>query len=123
MSLVDLNSITGTRHRRAGTRWYQRLNPGLTLAWAVMILVILWALVPGWFTDWSSTEGVAGAQRLAPQAGHWLGTDQLGRDVYARIVWGASHSLSGALVAVALGLTVGTLLGVTAGSLAGVARA
>ncbi|WP_456311397.1 ABC transporter permease [Serratia proteamaculans] len=119
MSLVDLNSITGTRHRRAGNGWYQRLNPGLTLAWAVMILVILWALVPGWFTDWSSTEGVAGAQRLAPQAGHWLGTDQLGRDVYARIVWGASHSLSGALVAVALGLTVGTLLGVAAGSLGG----
>jgi len=119
MSLVDLNSISGTRHRRAGSGWYQRLNPGLTLAWAVMILVILWALVPGWFTDWSSTEGVAGAQRLAPQAGHWLGTDQLGRDVYVRIVWGASHSLSGALVAVALGLTVGTLLGVTAGSLGG----
>jgi len=119
MSLVDLNSITGTRHRRAGSGWYQRLNPGLTLAWAVMLLVILWALVPGWFTDWSSTEGVAGAQRLAPQTGHSLGTDQLGRDVYARIVWGASHSLSGALVAVALGLTVGTLLGVAAGSLGG----
>ncbi|WP_455821329.1 ABC transporter permease [Pseudomonas cerasi] len=119
MSLMDLNSLTEARHRRAGRGWYQHLNPGLTLAWAVMILVILWALVPGWFTDWSSTEGITGAQRLAPQAGHWLGTDQLGRDVYARIVWGASHSLSGALVAVALGLTVGTLLGVTAGSLGG----
>lgn len=56
---------------------------------------------------------------LAPQAAHWLGTDQLGRDLYARIVWGASHSLSGALVAVALGLIVGVTLGVIAGAAGG----
>src|SRR5471030_2195005 len=99
---------------------FTRLRPGLILAWAVMIVVILWAIAPGWFTDYSGTEGIAGAQRLAPQAGHWLGTDQLGRDVYARIVYGASHSLSGALVAVALGLVFGTALGLAAGASGGV---
>ncbi|MBK0031459.1 ABC transporter permease [Erwinia sp. S43] len=119
MSLADLNST----HKPTRLHWRKILprqfRPGLVLAWLVIAIAILWALVPGWFTDWSATEGVAGAQRLAPQAGHWLGTDQLGRDLYARIVWGASHSLSGALVAVALGLTVGTLLGVIAGALGG----
>ena len=117
MSLIAESSLKSARGLRAA--FPHRLNPGLALAWAVLILVILWAVAPGWFTAWSPTEGTPGAQRLAPQAGHWLGTDQLGRDLYARIVWGASHSLSGALVAVALGLTVGTLLGVLAGALGG----
>jgi len=119
MSLSDFNNVS----KQAMTGWRIRLfpavSPGLLLAWAVIALVLLWALFPGWFTSGSSTEGIAGAQRLPPQAGHWLGTDQLGRDLYTRIVWGTSHSLSGALVAVALGLTAGTLLGVIAGALGG----
>jgi peptide/nickel transport system permease protein len=97
-----------------------RLQPTLILAWAVMLVVILWAIAPQLFTQYSGTEGIAGAQRLAPGAGHWLGTDQLGRDLYARIVYGASHSLSGALVAVFLGLLFGTALGLAAASVGGV---
>ncbi|WP_213993405.1 ABC transporter permease [Sodalis sp. dw_96] len=93
-----------------------RGQPGLILSWLVMAVVILWAVAPGLFTSYSGTDGIAGAQRLAPAAGHWLGTDQLGRDLYARIVYGAAWSLSGALVAVALGLAVGTALGVIAGA-------
>ncbi|WP_147197672.1 ABC transporter permease [Pantoea sp. MBD-2R] len=116
MSLVDLTLRTPARKRWLLRRRWQ---PGLLLAWLVMVVTIAWAIAPGWFTDWSGTEGVAGAQRLAPQPGHWLGTDQLGRDLFARIIWGASHSLSGALVAVVLGLTVGTLLGVVAGAVGG----
>lgn len=116
MSLVDLTLRTPARK---GWLLRRRWQPGLLFAWLVMVVAIAWAIAPGWFTDWSGTEGVAGAQRLAPQPGHWLGTDQLGRDLFARIIWGASHSLSGALVAVVLGLTAGTLLGVVAGAVGG----
>ncbi len=117
MSIIDLDishesSSPGRRFFGLNTG-----SPGLILACLVMATVILWALFPGAFTQWSGTEGTAGAQRLSPYAGHWLGTDQLGRDVYARIVWGASHSLSSAFVAVALGLVVGTSLGLVAGVL------
>ncbi|MCU5775511.1 ABC transporter permease [Erwiniaceae bacterium BAC15a-03b] len=117
MSLVDhLSRAKTTPVRRSpGYRW----QAGALLAWLVLLTAILAAIAPGLFTSFSATEGIAGAQRLAPQAGHWLGTDQLGRDLYARIVYGASHSLSGALVAVALGLVIGTLLGVLAGATGG----
>lgn len=119
MTTVDINTPLPrrTEHRFSGFR--ANIQPGLWLAWFMLIIVALWALFPSLFTQWSPTEGVPGAQRLAPQAGHWLGTDQLGRDLYARIVWGASHSLFGALVAVALGLVVGTALGVLAGATGG----
>ncbi|MEG3135959.1 ABC transporter permease [Rouxiella sp. T17] len=104
----------------ASPRRFTTVQPTLILAWVVILVVIMWAIAPQLFTDYSGTEGIAGAQRLAPGAGHWLGTDQLGRDLYARIVYGASHSLSGALVAVFLGLLFGSALGLAAASVGGI---
>src|SRR5690606_690651 len=56
---------------------------------------------------------------LPPSAEHWLGTDQFGRDVLSRIIYGARISLSIAFVAVAISITVGTLLGAIAGYFGG----
>lgn len=95
------------------------LRPDLLAAWLVLLTVVLWALFPAWFTHFIPTDGVAGAQRLAPGNGYLLGTDQLGRDLYTRIVYGAVHSLSGALIAVGLGLALGSLLGLLAGAIGG----
>ncbi len=115
MSLVDY--AIAVRRRPEWRR--VRLQPGLWLAWAVMITALLMALAPQWFTSANPLEGIPGAQRLAPQAHYWLGTDQLGRDLWTRVVYGAVHSLSAALIAVAIGLVVGTALGTLAGALAG----
>jgi peptide/nickel transport system permease protein len=115
MSLVDY--AAAARKRVPGWR-SPEWQPGLWLAWSVIITAALAAIAPGIFTHLSPIEGIVGAQRLAPQGEHWLGTDQLGRDVYTRIVYGASHSLSAALAAVAMGLFVGTGLGVIAGAFA-----
>ncbi|EMH6515536.1 ABC transporter permease [Raoultella planticola] len=116
MSLVDY--ATAVRRRAPGRRPL-RFQPGLWLAWSIMIIALLMALAPQLFSGYNPLEGTAGAQRLAPQAGHWLGTDQLGRDLWTRIVYGAVHSLSAALAAVAIGLLVGTALGTLAGAVAG----
>lgn len=116
MSLVD---YAAARQPVAAKRRTLQFSPGLWLAVSVMLLVVLAALFPTLFTQASPIEGVAGAQRLAPQAGHWLGTDQLGRDLFARIIYGASHSLSAAVMAVAIGLLAGTALGLVAGAIGG----
>lgn len=97
----------------------RRVPPGLALSWLVIATVLAWALAPGLFTGYSGTEGVPGTQLRPPSAEHILGTDGLGRDLFARIVYGAQNSLSGALVAVTVGLLLGTLLGVVAGSRGG----
>lgn len=116
MSLVDFATA---RQKPTPTRQAWNVQPGLWLAWLVMLLAAIAALFPALLTPYSAVEGIAGAQRLAPQAGHWLGTDQLGRDVFARIVYGASHSLSAALLAVAMGGIFGTALGALAGAVGG----
>ncbi len=75
---------------------------------------------PGLFTAYDPIDGVPADKLLPPSAVHWFGTDAIGRDVFARIVYGAIHSLSGALVAVTVGLVVGTALGLVAGSVGGI---
>ena len=92
----------------------KRVPASLALSWAVVAIVLLWAALPQLFTGYSGTEDVPGEQLRAPSLEHVLGTDGLGRDVYARIVYGARYSLSGAFVAVTVGLLIGTLLGLVA---------
>ncbi|MFE6164023.1 ABC transporter permease [Streptomyces sp. NPDC056486] len=95
-------------------RWLGR-HWGVALSALVLALVVLWALVPGWFTGASPTE-IGGAQRLRPPSGdHWFGTDQLGRDQFARVVYGARASLAGSALAVLVGVVLGSVLGAVAG--------
>ncbi|MFG1480430.1 ABC transporter permease [Xanthobacter sp. V4C-4] len=100
-----------------------QVEPGLVLAVLVLALAGLWALAPGLFTASDPLVGVPGQQLRPPGPDHLLGTDSLGRDLYARIVHGAVHSLSGALAAVAVGLLAGSALGLLAGTLGGIADA
>lgn len=96
-----------------------KLPVSFILSLAFVLLVIVWALFPGLFTHYDPLSGTNGQQLLAPSTEHWLGTDSLGRDLYARIIYGARESLTGSFVAVGLGLVLGTLIGVIAGSLGG----
>jgi peptide/nickel transport system permease protein len=93
-----------------------RISPTLILAWLVIVLVVAWAVAPFLFSSANPTAGVP-MDRLEPPSGaHWFGTDQLGRDVFGRVVHGAVQSLIGAVVAVAVGLIAGAALGLIAGS-------
>jgi peptide/nickel transport system permease protein len=63
-------------------------------------------------TDW-------GAIRQAPSAAHWLGTDELGRDILSRMIWGAQASLLAGVISVAIAMSVGIPLGLVAGYFGG----
>ena len=95
-------------------------QPTLVLSIAVLLLVTLWALAPTWFTPWDPIEGVARDRLQPPSAAHPFGTDNLGRDLFARVVHGSATSLAATTVAVIVGLTVGSFFGLLAGFLRGV---
>ena len=64
-------------------------------------------------TDW-------GALRQAPSAAHWFGTDDLGRDVLSRVIWGSRASLLVGVLSVALAMAVGVPLGLISGYAGGI---
>ncbi|MDF2983344.1 MAG: peptide transporter permease, partial [Devosia sp.] len=123
MTSIGSSDILVSKSRNASDNpLLQRLrgvSPSLVLAWAVILLVVLFAVAPSLFTSFNPVQGVPAEKLKAPSLLHILGTDALGRDLFARIVYGAVHSLSGAFVAVLVGLVVGTTLGLFAGATGG----
>ncbi|TNM64059.1 ABC transporter permease [Aliirhizobium smilacinae] len=60
-----------------------------------------------------------GAIRKAPSAAHWLGTDDLGRDILSRMIWGAQASLMAGVVSVMIAVVIGVPFGLIAGYFGG----
>ena len=89
------------------------------LSAVVVIIVILWSLFPALFTSYSAVLANPAAKFESPSAQHWFGTDDLGRDEFARVVYGARSSVGTALVAVGIGLFAGGLIGLVAGFVGG----
>ncbi|MGW1562022.1 ABC transporter permease [Streptomyces sp. NPDC002144] len=90
-------------------------RPGLLLSVVVLVLVVLASFWPGLFTSQDPLKGVPAQNFRGPSAHHWFGTDELGRDVFSRVVHGAQLSLKATLIAVLVAFVVGGLLGVVAG--------
>ncbi|RCV55055.1 ABC transporter permease [Marinitenerispora sediminis] len=95
--------------RAAGPRW--RVPPAPVLAGTVLLLFAVVAARPEWFAVHSPTASDLGAALRPPGPEHPFGTDQLGRDVFARVAHGAWPSLSIGVGATALGVLLGTAVG------------
>lgn len=74
----------------------------------VCVVAILW---PSALTSGDPTTGVAPEHLLPPDSAHWCGTDQLGRDVLTRIIYGARETLPAAFVATMTGIVLGSVIG------------
>lgn len=105
------------RSRRPPSR--RRVTPGLVVSLAVLALAVLVALAPQLFTRTSPFEIFSGQQLEGPSWGHPFGTDNLGRDVYARVIFGARISLVASLFALLISFVGGSVLGLLAGAVGG----
>ncbi|WP_053383137.1 ABC transporter permease [Leucobacter celer] len=93
---------------------------GVLLAMVVFALLLVAAVAPGLFATHDPLFGRPADALQPASAAHWLGTDQLGRDLYSRIVHGAFYSISLGIGATLIGLLGGILLGVVAGYASGI---
>jgi peptide/nickel transport system permease protein len=94
---------------------FTQLRPGLLLAGVFVGLLLLAAVFPQWLAPYDPLDASARLAFQAPGNVHWLGTDENGRDVLSRLIYGVRSSLFMGLAATALGLAWGTLLGLIAG--------
>jgi peptide/nickel transport system permease protein len=97
--------------------WERLRRDKVTLAMAaVLIALLVMVIFAPWFT-WHDPYQGSVLRRLKPVAfpGHWLGTDEVGRDLWSRMVYGGRLSLLAGVMPVFLALLVGGFLGILAG--------
>ncbi|RDS97876.1 ABC transporter permease, partial [Burkholderia contaminans] len=98
-----------------GAAGWLRRHPGLALAAVYLLLNAVAVIAPGWLTRYDPLAADPLAAQLGSSAEHWLGTDQLGRDIFSRVVYGARYSLSISAASIAVATLFGTALGLFAG--------
>ncbi|MFN5488639.1 MAG: ABC transporter permease [Bradyrhizobium sp.] len=99
--------------RRAWRRLVR--HKGAMLGLAVIAIFILLAVFAPMIVPYDPIAASWSLVRKAPSAQHWFGTDELGRDVLARVVFGARASLLAGLISVSIALAIGVPLGLVAG--------
>ncbi|ASS66895.1 MULTISPECIES: ABC transporter permease [unclassified Paenibacillus] len=119
-SAVDAEAIVRPRLGFWKESWNRLLANKLAFAGAVIIILLaLLASFGPMLTDQSYSKQVLTDANMSPSAEHWFGTDDLGRDVFARILYGARISLFIGLMATLIDLVIGIVYGGIAGYVGG----
>jgi peptide/nickel transport system permease protein len=104
-----------------GKRAWRRLKQrkGAMVGLAVILFVIAAAVFAPWIAPYDPIQQSWTAVRKAPSAAHWLGTDEVGRDILSRTLYGAQASLLAGVMSVAIAISVGVPVGLLAGYVGG----
>jgi peptide/nickel transport system permease protein len=108
-----------TSEARPGPRRRLRLSPRLLVGGGLVAGLLLIALLAPLLAPYDPIAGDASQGLQPPSLAHPLGTDDQGRDVLSRVLYGSRISLSVAVISVAIGLGLGSSLGLLAGYLGG----
>ena len=95
-------------------------NPLSMFGLAILALLVIVAIIGPWVAPHDPLRQVLSDRLLPPgSASHWLGTDQLGRDILSRIIYGSRLTLSIAILVVVVVVPIGLMIGTTAGFFGG----
>jgi len=115
MAAVVFQDLEVTPRRRAWRRLLRR--GGALFGLSVVLFFIAIAILAPWLAPYDPLATSWSAVRAAPEAAHPFGSDELGRDVLSRIIWGARASLLAGVVSVSISLALGVPIGMAAGYL------
>jgi peptide/nickel transport system permease protein len=129
MSAQDQGLATVTEAQTAEStsqeRWFRHVrhvltsNPVTLLAFSLLLVILLAAVLGPALVPYDPLRTNATLALKPPSAAHWFGTDQLGRDVFSRVIVAARLDLVISVAAVALSFVFGSALGATAGYFGG----
>ncbi|WP_256758456.1 ABC transporter permease [Cohnella sp. WQ 127256] len=112
----DIAQISERLKKEQRTLRFRRLksNYGLLIGATIIILLIVLAIIGPLFTPYGPYGMKVLDRLLPPSADHWLGTDEFGRDLFTRIIYGARVSISIGLIVALLSSFLGLIIGVYA---------
>ncbi|AUT73819.1 ABC transporter permease [Paraburkholderia hospita] len=113
---IDARSAAATlpRRKRRGLVRFMR-NKAAVFGAILVALIVVMAVFAPWLTQYDPVQASFMTVRQAPSAAHWFGTDELGRDVLSRLLYGARASLLAGVVSVGIAVVLGVPLGLLAG--------
>jgi peptide/nickel transport system permease protein len=103
--------------KRSWRRFVRRR--GALLGVAIVLSFVAMAVFATWIAPMDPIATNWGAIRKAPSAEHWFGTDEIGRDVLSRVIWGTQASLLAGMASVSISLLLGIPIGLAAGFVGG----
>ena len=96
-------------------------NKGAIIGMVFLVLLVAATIASTFIYDYDTDiVGLSTEIFQGPSLEHWFGTDQTGRDIFARVIYGARYSLAISIGSVAIGLVIGMILGALAGFYGGV---
>lgn len=113
---------TSQKQGQSQRRWWERLRSlptSLLLGGTILIIYVLVAIFAEQIAPYTYNKIATGLPFSQPSLEHFFGTDQLGRDVFSRVVYGTRYVLVLSLAGTALGLILGGLLGLISGYVGG----
>ena len=121
MSAVTLDQTAPVTIESPSRRAWRRLKQrkSALIALFVIIALILIAIFAPFIAPYDPTKQSWSAVRKAPSLAHWFGTDEVGRDILSRIIYGTRASLSAGVISVGIAISIGVPLGLLAGYLGG----
>ena len=109
----------GARPRTVAVRWalavahFARRKPLGAIGGMIVLAMLVMAVFAEQIAPYRYDETVRGARMTSPSAAHWLGTDNLSRDMWSRVVYGARVSVTVGFATIALAIVVATAIGVS----------
>ena len=110
---ADLAPVVETPGQRAWRRLKKRR--GAMLGLGIILVLVLMAVFASVLAPYDPTQQSWSLVRKPPSPAHWFGTDEVGRDLLARIIYGARASLSAGVISVGIAIALGVPLGLVAG--------
>ncbi|MFN6552188.1 ABC transporter permease [Mycolicibacterium septicum] len=107
--------MTTTEDSRVASWRLLLSNPVTAISAAVLLAVLVVAVSASWIAPYGINDIDVPSALQGPGTAHWFGTDELGRDVFSRVLVAIAASLRVAVVSVALAAVIGVLVGVLAG--------
>src|SRR5262245_10220340 len=99
--------------------WFARRKPVGAVSGLIVVAMLVMTVFAEQIAPYSYDEAVRGARMKPPSGAHWLGTDNLSRDIWSRVVFGARVSVTVGFATIMLGTAFATALGVSSGYFGG----
>ena len=108
---------TRKRQRGALERFARAVfgNRGAAVGFILVVVLVVLAIFAPWIAPYASDQMGAGGRLSPPDADHWFGTDEFGRDMFSRVIFGTRLTIQVGVIAVGISLTAGLLLGLVGG--------